>query len=473
MSDHNFEKQVQQKLDELKIPPADSVWSAVEAQIRKGRRRRRGVIFFLLFLLLTGAVSYFILENTLSSTNNSVAKPSSTESNPVYNNSTFENSKTVQDITKQNQQQAVSSKKTTGTKNKKISVENRIQQQTFADRMVGDHNPSEIKQNKPFDQKQQGEAIGSEDNQIEPAADSQANKIAVELVDSMLTGSPNNNNLKQEEPADTSLSDKLVKEKKPAEKKLKPSNWKWGVNASAGISNLVDGSFFNSVLGGEKALVADVSGSNFNSASGTGGPPVTVHRPSAIEKGFSFSTGAFIQKNLTKRFSVSTGIRYSYYSTHIRIGNQVDSGTGLQVQNAFGPLTVNQYYRSASVPAPHKYTNRFHFIELPVSFHARLNKSNRLPLFWSAGLSLSYLVSTNALHFDGRTGVYYKDNGLFNKLQANVSAGFSVSLWNASRVPVQIGPQLQYGFSNLMKREVSASKHLFYFGLNTKFFLKK
>ena len=33
MSDHNFEKQVQQKLDELKIRPSDNVWTAVQVSI--------------------------------------------------------------------------------------------------------------------------------------------------------------------------------------------------------------------------------------------------------------------------------------------------------------------------------------------------------------------------------------------------------------------------------------------------------
>ena len=52
MSDHNFEKQVQQKLDELKIPPAGTVWDSVQARIRKDKRRRRGILLFPVLLLL-------------------------------------------------------------------------------------------------------------------------------------------------------------------------------------------------------------------------------------------------------------------------------------------------------------------------------------------------------------------------------------------------------------------------------------
>jgi hypothetical protein len=96
-----------------------------------------------------------------------------------------------------------------------------------------------------------------------------------------------------------------------------------------------------------------------------------------------------------------------------------------------------------------------------------------MPVLWNGGLSLSYLVSTNALHFDSRTGVYYKDNSLFNKLQANVSTGFSVGMFYNSKVPVQIGPQVQYGLTNLLQKQVSDNRHLLYFGVNTRFYLKK
>src|SRR5215207_5992704 len=66
MSDHNFEKQIQQKLDELKIPPADTVWTSVEAQIRKDKRRRRGVIFFPILFILIGAGVYFMFHEQIS-----------------------------------------------------------------------------------------------------------------------------------------------------------------------------------------------------------------------------------------------------------------------------------------------------------------------------------------------------------------------------------------------------------------------
>lgn len=566
MSDHNFEKQIRQKLDELKVPPAGTVWSSVEAQIRKDKRRRRGLILFPVLLLLIGAGSYFIFQDNLSSTNNSGSKYVSTSdtSDATDNNNSgvSDKSKTKQELqdedrlagevnevtkqpeikdgqeeksntakTLQNQQDAkkagdnatVDKSRASNTepgsalpvnRNATVTKKNTNADKKWTkpgittDQEKNDHNLTERNQIVSPDRKQQEaakkknkgqseeiiskgnkpeeeviskheevvskqEEVISKDKENTPVPDSQANKTVGDVEDNRLSDSTKADILAQNKPADSISPDAVIEKKKAVAKNIKQSSWKWGLTGSAGISNLNDGSFFDGIIdgiSGEKALVADVSPNVMNSAPS---PTAIIHKPSPIEKGFSFSVGAFVQKNLSKRFSISTGLQYSYYSTNIRVGNRVDSSASLQLQNAFGALNVSQYYRSAPVPATREFTNRFHFIELPVSIYFQLNKGNRLPVFWNAGLSLSYLVSTNALHFDSQTGVYYKDNDLFNKLQANLSTGLSVSLWNKSKMPIHVGPQLQYGLTNLMKQEVSSGKHLFYFGLNTKIFLKK
>ena len=47
MEQNNFEKNVQQKLDELKIPPSDAVWTNIEKRIGKKHKDRRAI--FILF----------------------------------------------------------------------------------------------------------------------------------------------------------------------------------------------------------------------------------------------------------------------------------------------------------------------------------------------------------------------------------------------------------------------------------------
>jgi hypothetical protein len=582
MSDHNFEKQIRQKLDELKIPPADTVWSSVETQIRKDKRRRRGLILFPMLLLLIGMGSYFIFENNLSSTNNPGSKygVNSTSDNTSDRNDKTENvSDNISNSNKNNNNPVASkepeAKEGLGKAGVIDDEANDVAQRSESKKGYKEE-ANETKtppaqpelnrasDNHTIDKAQPSNAesssiIASIGNAsiIKPGTDGERNKTSRDIVRSSKKsdrnplgggGSGNIDKKRKEQlkagdkgqaeqivpkgqkgkeeatsqpeeiqkpeqialkdqenisvpdsslnktvdadnnPADSSGTDNVVtmnksadsasstggveKNNTAAKRNKQSSSWKWGLTGSAGISNLNDGSFFDGIVdgifSGEKALVADVSPNAMNNNNAPS-PTAVIYRPSAIEKGFSFSMGAFVQKNLSKRFSIATGLQYRYYSTKIQVGRRVDSTTILI--NAFGSLNVSQYYRSAPVPVTYEYTNRFHFVELPVTANFQL--SNRLPVYWNGGLSLSYLVSTNALHFDSQTGVYYKDNGLFNKLQANLSTSLSVSLWNKSKMPVHVGPQLQYGLTNLMKRDASAAKHLFYFGLNTKVFLKK
>src|ERR1044072_8865404 len=61
MSDHDFEKQVQQKLGELKLRPSDAVWMEVEKNIRDKKRRRRFLWLWSAALLVTLTTSGIIL----------------------------------------------------------------------------------------------------------------------------------------------------------------------------------------------------------------------------------------------------------------------------------------------------------------------------------------------------------------------------------------------------------------------------
>ncbi|HET9279538.1 MAG TPA: porin family protein [Flavitalea sp.] len=540
MSDHNFEAQIQQKLDELRIRPADKVWSSVEAQIRKDRRRRRGLIFFPALLLLIGAGLYFIFQNYLSSTSNSVSKSTSTnftsDNNNNDNRNRTEKAKRGQDLnqrqtveedvvneTKQTDIKAlqdkqaivqkkldgkvdqqhddnslvpgitaqtlpqISSTKSTKAKNVVMPDKNSgrnitenyghtrkgVSQEVIRNKEVTGRDVSSKKKIGSVDSKPVQELVVA-DKISTPVTDSVARNVADPGEKSMSDSTKNHVQIVNPTSVDSILGVAIPEGTKAASKKLR-SSWKWGVTASAGVSNLNDDGFFDGIFGGllgvEKAVVADVSPASVNSTQSNAGPSAAVYKPSEIEKGFSYSIGAFVQKSITKKISISTGLQYRYYSNHIQVGHRND--TFAMVQNAFGSINISQYYRSAPVPSTEKYTNRFHFIELPVEGHLQLNKGNRLPILWNAGLSLSYLVSTNMLHFDSRTGLYYRDNDLLNKMQLGMSTGFSVTLWNASRLSIQLGPHLQYGFTDLMKQQVSNSKHLLYFGLNSRVFLKK
>src|SRR5688572_22383461 len=77
MQENEFEKQVQQKMDDLKLDPSAFVWQKIEPQIKKEKSRRW--IFILLPILLIGILygGYLLLDNV--DTQNSTANTSKNE----------------------------------------------------------------------------------------------------------------------------------------------------------------------------------------------------------------------------------------------------------------------------------------------------------------------------------------------------------------------------------------------------------
>ncbi len=160
---------------------------------------------------------------------------------------------------------------------------------------------------------------------------------------------------------------------------------------------------------------------------------------------------------------MSIGLNYHYYTSKIQTGSKVDSFLFLNPPNTgnAGSLAINTYYRSGSAES---ITNHYHFIELPVLLQLQLNPSRKLPLYWEAGASLSQFINSDGLHFNSASGVYYKDNGLFNKTQFSISSSLLVG-FNSHHALFQLGPQLQYQFTDLLKNNQGNKEHLIFGGV--------
>ncbi len=60
MRENEFEKNVQHKMDELKLRPSDDVWLRVEQELKK-KKRRRGIFFLSLLAALVYLAGWGIL----------------------------------------------------------------------------------------------------------------------------------------------------------------------------------------------------------------------------------------------------------------------------------------------------------------------------------------------------------------------------------------------------------------------------
>jgi hypothetical protein len=102
---------------------------------------------------------------------------------------------------------------------------------------------------------------------------------------------------------------------------------------------------------------------------------------------------------------------------------------------------------------------------LPVSYQYQLLKN--IPLQINTGISISQLVSSNALHYNSSSNIYYKDNSRLNKTQLAFFTGLTYKLWKQKGFFLGVGPQLNYNLTPLQKNSNSKKQHLFSMGLNT------
>lgn len=575
MSDHEFEKQVQQKMEQLKLRPSDAVWTKVDKRIRKERRRRRVVLWLPLFLLCVVAGGYFIFENQshnkftaseLNSTHNDNTGLNSNNAekrendNPALqtapvtgattpaNNSTTTNKDQSDKAMPSDAGQSIppapplaSGEQNTGSvrknmtepkapvtlRNEQPKNESSIASSTHTKRtndkkknnrsliaITPDHTASAHNKpagsNKPVknnNRKAQPEAsivTGNENDQdlakntIEPGVVVKPFKAEPDAVDS--SASTAMDQARPPIPASPdSLKSMLAQSKISARKKVevpkqpvgKHSKWSFGIVAEGGASHISKGSPFE-LLSKENNEPEDLAyaSPSIPSQNIVGGPAgftqIPENKPAGLKSGIAWSAGGFVQREINKRISISIGAQYSYFSMKTEVGQLMKSS--ISVSNSNYDQVVNAYYQgrsaymiggalfTSSYPRPplyQDYTNKYHFLEIPVKIHWRMTREEQLPIILDGGLSVSRLIATNALHYDGSNDVYYKDYDYFNKIQAGISAGVNMALFNNSAHPVWIGPSIKYQLSNLLSSDLSSGQHLWAFGLGAKFFLKK
>jgi hypothetical protein len=115
-----------------------------------------------------------------------------------------------------------------------------------------------------------------------------------------------------------------------------------------------------------------------------------------------------------------------------------------------------------------KYTNRYHFIELPLRFQWQLNKNKTNPFVWSTGFTIGQLIASNAIMYDTAfNGIYYRNKSQLNKTQFSLSTSFSWTIANGKRTQWSLGPVANIHLNRLIDNPFENKKYLFFVGLRT------
>jgi hypothetical protein len=513
MSDHEFEKKIQLQMEELKFRPSEAVWMEVEKNIRRDKRRRRFLLWVPVAagLLLTGGYLVFsstretreVLVNKSSTVQPAVPSTSSSQNSNGLSkeNTTQENADRESSIVNResatgseessnvNRESATGSKKPSGNNVKPAAIAPASQSDK-----TNAANGHAVKHNKGLAKKTPLVSDSKGNNTVSPPAGTEVviDKAQQPVQDAVtstrhpLTSAQHPAPINQH-PADSTEEEtaqlvaldsasSVAPMVTPIERKPKKGNkWQWGIQASGGSSNISTERLFgfSNPFSMEKSLVADVASNSPANMYAININPPANKKPSAIETGVAYSIGGFVQRSVARRLTLGVGLQYAHYSVRTKVGQRVDNAQAVNI-GPQGSTIVEQFYRNSSPAVSHSYTYRYHFIELPVYVNWQINKARRLPpVAWHGGISVARLIGTNALHYDGVSGVYFKDNGLFNKTQVALTSGLEIGLFRKYRFPIWVGPSFGYNVTGLISKEVSSSQFLWTGGVRLKMLLKK
>jgi hypothetical protein len=518
MRENEFEKKMLEKMEELQLRPSASVWPKVERQLVQKKRRRVAYFFFLLGgLVLLGYAGYTFLESEKSPVSkqenrNSITTPVATSKNNTA--AITDNKNTVNDKNENNPAVAPATKTPgnggisvtntspltdntpdkTGTVINKESSES-IEKKLHAKKSVttaipGSDQKQAHKRNlkdqeqgqvdyhtaKPgvAKKKQQANIPSEADQPVGnpslPAEEKKSDELAVkeplqrDLVPVMVADSTQDKKESIVAISDTvaTAPDKPVL----AKNEKKRSRIKWGLDVSAG-KNFSSEKVF-SVLDPNKSLLQDALSASPSGGGGPVAPPLLP--PSGIQAKAAFKVGVVAEKKLGRRSSINAGLRYAYLSEQIKTGALENRAV---ISNSYQYNSIqNGVYRSVQEKT---YTNKYHFIELPILYGLQLNKSSKTGILWNAGVSFNYLVATNALVYDTASrGVYYKRSSAFNKLHFNFRTGLEIRFGNEGKLQWSIGPELSMSTTPLLKEDaITKKRYLMYGGLTTRFMLPR
>ncbi|HWH64081.1 MAG TPA: hypothetical protein VNS50_12440 [Ginsengibacter sp.] len=451
MEENRFEKQVQQKMDELQIQPSDEVWKKIEARIEKKKSRRWGLIilFLCIGLILSGGYWFWNTRQHGFSDNNTLVKSYSEKNNSkdsVIKNKEIqaESNLAPDSLTQKNNE--VSNLKQNEDANKNSTKLYKPVTRSRANQKINSSEKTSVAFSGERKEKTEIKAvIGSEmiaaqssEEQFENKADKKEIKDSMSAKSSIdsLSKSIDENALTKN--SDTSGQKQASKE---TEKQSKKNKWKFGMLITGGISGT--GSDFSTL-------------SNFSAYPGSGsynGGQQSGFSSSVAKAGFGFIGGAFAEKNISKKISLVIGTNYKSFNTSFKLTDS--SG------------------RYSAGAATDKYINHFNFIELPVSLKIQIGKGKSIPLFWQSGFTVSELINSNALQFNPSTGYYYKDNSLFNKTQIGFNTAVLVSLFPKQKNSILIGPYFYYDASKIANEGLYNNKHFVFAGLHTEIIFGK
>ena len=460
MQASEFEKHIQNAMESFSLSPSDNVWEKVAEQIAKKRKKRRFILWFLIIIVLLGASFLWMAESRKQqrkeSANNYIERKDSKTNNATFNqiaktklvandtniitNRTFKIiglPKYDADTYLHNVKQTKISSSTQMKLSKKLPANENEKSGPFKI----EHNDSIDKISKQrLAQKLKAEYAMFDPNQPVKELKVEDSVLAVNQLTAQVK------------------PDSILFPKTNPPKKINKVKWDMGFNVCVGLSNNLASV---NQAGNNENNSYDVSLSN------SPGMEAGSKRLNFINSG-SLGLGVFMQKQLTEKFKLAIGLTYHFYQAKSKVGDKKDTRFSFYDSLLLQSVSVNSFYNQGSLIA---FSNKYHLLEIPISFSYKINSNNKHPIMISAGVSPGLLIASNALFENKYKRIYYEDKAQFNRLNLSVNTGVLYALKKGKHFKIEIGPMLQYQLNNLTKPNATTQQHLIFTGIKTNFIL--
>ncbi|WP_332737403.1 outer membrane beta-barrel protein [Flavihumibacter sp.] len=476
-----FDRNLQAKMQELQLEPSPAVWEGVEAQLHK-RKRRRGIIwFFLLASFLTaGGITWYNQNSTspiaINKTENKDSHPSTTE----RTNSTPQQKKINEDDLRKQDKHLSELDKTDHNNNTigqqknivgpdtKLNIGRESDPETAISQRDIDKSVAKRAGGQELDKNKAGRKplAGQTTEQVQlvikqntiPTEDGEKFSIQEDIPNdpNAYTRFSLHNNSKDfliPEPRRVVGDNNLVVQNSLPKKKDENKKLSWNIDFGLGASSLQEG-----ILQQYNAVANDY----LAPTSVPAGLAAIQRRPSAVTAAPAFKIGASFSRPLSKRTAVSVGLQYNYMSNKIEIGKAVDSALTLYGQDQ-QRLDVGAAYNGAGNNGEAFY-NRYHLLQMPLEFAWNFDRAARWS--WNSGLTIGYLIGSDALLYNKQAGVYYRDDNALNKWQTGIHTSINYGLLRSDILKVAVGPFASYQLNS--PERTNSKKHLLMIGIGAR-----
>ncbi len=474
MPENEFEKKVQQRMEELEFTPSGEVWKEVEYRIRKEKKKRRFFFWLpLLSLALGGGITAAIWltnnnENHIAQTKEGINKIQSNL--PSVQNKPAEKKQSPQDIPEKiiiHEKNALIKNGESGLRKipvyqKKSYVHEysfgeknkwKLKEQNMTSAQLVEKEAGEVKmidKNKQVNNLYEETAVTNKTNPIKQL--NQQENSTKEII------AEKNNEEIQKQPAEIikdSTTNTATEKKQTIHLNKKSKKWQWGIMLEKGKSQVA-----NQFKLFDNRGYADNLYASQNSPNGT-----PVYNPSSIRPSGSFAFGIFVKQDISSRFDVNFGLSYLCLSTKMNVGSRVDSSLVIR-NSSFSNVSLDNFYRASNNNS--SYTNRYHLLRLSIELSWKIINSKKIPVYWNSGFNYGRLISSNALHFDRSLPGYYKDSRLLTHNHFFLSAGFSVPVLKR----FMVNPFAEYSLTPVLRHSDSLRTHFSNYGIRINFLLK-